>query len=212
MTGVNLMPAARVLMRRRRRRIRRWAMVIAAGGVLGAIPMALELSRHQQVQSLKGERDRTAAKIEQVRGNLNTLGIDARQLESEIARAEALRTKRSWARLIGVIAGALPEEVWLTSIATDPPTARRGTLDKRTKADRPASDQRVEPTAVVLEAPQSITIDGYAIEQKHIWEFVSRLSAAGALGSVRLQKSMVEPLMESTAVHFEIVCDWARGV
>ncbi|NOS99477.1 MAG: hypothetical protein HOP29_02495 [Phycisphaerales bacterium] len=212
MTGVNLMPAARVLARRRRRRIRLWAMVVATACVLGAVPMTLELSRHRQVQALGAERDRTTAEIEKVRGNLNQLGIDARQLESEIARAEALRTKRPWARLIGLIASSMPDEVWLTAIATDPPTARRGTEDKRTKDDRPAApDKPAEATVVILEAPQVVTIDGYAIEQQHIWEFVARLSGAGALGSVRLQKSIVEPVLESTAVHFQIVCDWTRG-
>jgi hypothetical protein len=93
----------------------------------------------------------------------------------------------------------MPPEVWLTSIATDPPY--------------PHGRGRTEVTAedgdtVVLEAPTQLTVQGYAVDHKHLYSFMSRLKQANVFASVELVRSGREPALMGQAVRFDLHFAW----
>ncbi len=209
MIGINLIADSVLVSRRRRRRVQRWVMSVLAAGVVASIPVGIELSRHQQVQSLRGEKRLYAAQIESMRSELNEVGIENRGLSAQTARANALRTKRSWSRLLAMVSRTLPEELWLTSMSTDPAVPIRGHRDLTPrKSAAPAGEVDDAPRVVTMEAPRALKLAGYALEHRHLYEFMSRLKSVEAFGDVSLTKAVEEPVFRSKAVRFEIRCTW----
>ena len=65
-------------------------------------------------------------------------------LRQEVARAEKLRYKRLWTNMISVIAGAMPERVWLIQLSTDPANPPANSRRPAPVPLRPSADSHVE--------------------------------------------------------------------
>lgn len=208
MIGINLIPESVLLARRRRRRLRVWAITLFSTAAVGAFPIGLEFSRYRQVQSLESQRRRIETDIESTRADLNQVGVEIGTLRSQMARADTLRTKRPWSRLLGMFSRTLPEEVWLLSIATDPAAPARGDRDLTPKPSASKNDQQQGPKMVTLEAPRTLALEGFALEYRNLYEFMARIKLAEAFADVTLTRATEEPVFDAHAVRFKILCRW----
>lgn len=214
MIGINLIDERVLWARRRRRRLQRWALVLLGTSLLGAFPVGVELSRQGRVRTLIRERGEINRRIQQTRSEIATVGAEIRTLESQIARSDALQTKRSWAGLFALLATSMPEDMWLLSIATDPAIPDRGDIDLTADVEsskRGGSDQKQGESAnrvVTLLAPRSLVFQGFSIEQRSLYEFMSELKRSESFTSVSLTKASEEPILNDRALRFDIRCQW----
>ena len=121
MVSVNLIPASVLIRYAVRRRVQNW---IIAGVILGAavtVPVVVEGRQQARVQRLRGEITVLEGKLGELRGQVARTAQGVLDTDAQLARGRALRTKRGWASLLALVGGCVPEEAWLTSIATDPP-------------------------------------------------------------------------------------------
>ena len=207
MIGINLIPESVVLARRRRRRLRVWTLILLTTVAVTALPVGVEMTRQHQVQTLKGERRQVEATIVSTREALNRTGSEIRTLEAQMARSDALRAKRPWSRLLGILSRSMPHEMWLVSLATDPATPPRGDRDLTPKKSSEKKGVH-EPTVVTLEAPRALALEGYALEYPNLYEFMSRIERARVFREVALIRATDEPVFDANAVRFKILCRW----
>ena len=214
MIGINLIPESVLLAKRRRRRLRVWGLTILATATVGAFPIGVEMSRRHQVRLLTTQRGQVQSGIESTRVELNRVGLAIRTLEAQTARADALRAKRSWSGLLGTLSQSMPEEMWLLSVATDPAAPAPGDRDltpqprAAVRAGTPNNTDRQGPMVVTLEAPRTLALEGYALEYRNLYEFMSRLKLTGAFADVTLTRANDEPVFNANAVRFKILCHW----
>jgi len=206
MIGVNLIPQAEVVARKRRRRLRAWSLAIVIAAAVGSAPVAVEFTRHHQVQSLRSEKGRVRRDIETTRAELNRLGLEIRDLQAQAARADALRTKRPWAHLLTLLSETLPQEMWLVAVATDPAAPRQSGPYRPAKRDPAKPD--APPEVVTLEAPRQLAVEGYALDYRNLYEFMSKLNQAEVFQTVTLTRANDEPVLNTSAVRFQILCSW----
>ncbi len=213
MIAINLINPGTLRRRRSKRRIKQWVgvFVITAGVV--AVPVSFELSREHQVQVLRAERVEIAAQNEATRQMLNEQGIEIRNLEAQANRAQALRGKRSWSKLLGIVGRVLPREVWLASLNTEPARPTGSSRDMSSiPAVRPGASSSTgkdeEPRVVTMKAPRSLRIEGYALDHDNLFDYTSRLKAMQIFTDVKLKKAMEEPVFSGKAIRFNLVCNW----
>lgn len=213
MIGINLIDERVLWARRRRRRLQRWACVLACTLLLGAFPIAVEVSRERQVRTLIRERAEINSRIKQTRTEIADVGVEIRALETQIARSDALQTKRSWAGLFALLAEAMPDDMWLLSIATDPAEPDRNDVDltdddpTKRSAVKLRKDES-ETHVVTLIAPRSMVFEGYSLEHRSLYEFMSQLKRTNSFSDVSLTKASEEPVLTGHAVRFDIRCRW----
>ncbi len=204
MIGVNLIPPAILEAHRRARRIRLWIVAVALTAGAAALPVLWQVRQHARVAELTTLKQARAAETAAVRAELSAAAQSLADLNDRIERADALRTKRSWAGLLSLLAQCLPQEVWLTSVATDaPPPAAAG----RRTSPTPSGKQD-QPKVVVLDGAGRATLAGYAVGHEQLYDFMARLKAAQAFDRIDLVKADKEEVLWSRAVRFELVCTW----
>jgi Tfp pilus assembly protein PilN len=202
--GVNLIPSDVLLAHRRVRRIRRWIMVCVVAAALAALPVLWRVGQHARVAELaKVQRIRTA-QVAAVRVELDRVTASLTDLNERIERANALRTKRSWAGLLSVAVQCMPEEVWLTSVATEAPAS----TGKQKHSAPSAAKEEEQSAVVVLEGARQLKLDGFALEHSYVYDFMGRLKASAVFDDVELLKAGKEPILWSQAVRFELLCTW----
>lgn len=214
MIGVNLIDVALLTRRRRLRRIRRWAAIIVLTGLVGTVPAGVEYARERRLHMLNKDHVALRERIGAAQVRLNGVSADVRAIESQIARANALRSKRSWSRLLGHIGEILPEQMWLVSVSTDPARPTRGDRDYRPKEADDAKNKKKkeeeseEDQVIRLEAPERFQFEGYALEHRHLYEFIESLKRGGHFSDVQITKAAEEPVLTGRAVRFKIECRW----
>jgi Tfp pilus assembly protein PilN len=213
MIGVNLIPADVVLRHATQRRLRVWAVVSLLLGATTAVPIVLERRQQAQIQRLDARVTEADVALRAVRAQTASTAQAVLDLDAELARAAALRTKRSWAGLLTLLSAQLPPQVWLTTLATDPPQpgAGRGpgAPAERPPAGTPAGGNRPAASAVtVLEAATAVRLDGYAVNHEGLYDLMSRLKESGAFTEVNLVSAGMEPILQGRAVHFVLTCGW----
>ena len=202
MIGVNLIPLATREAHQRARRIRRWIVVGAVVAALAALPVLWQVRQHARVAELIQLKQARAAQVAAVRAELDQANQSLAELNERIERANALRTKRSWAGLLALTVGCMPDEVWLTSVATEAATAAA-------RQRRPAATgDKADPVVVVLNGARRVSLAGFALDHTHLYEFMARLNASAAFDRVQLLKAGKEPVLWSQAVRFELICTW----
>lgn len=199
MISVNLLPEATVRKQRANRRARIWLVLTLCAAAGAAVPVGVTVTRQAQASTLQQrcrEVDRERSKVQ---AQLAATLQEVERLATHFAQSETLRTKRSWASLIGFIGGSMPPEVWLTAIATDPPFPM----------GRGRTEVHAEPgDTVVLEAPTKLLVQGYALDHKDLYAFMSRLKQADVFTGVELMRSGREPVLAGQAVRFDLQCSW----
>lgn len=210
MIAVDLMPAAVRLRQTRKRRVRRWLAIAASSAVLGAVPVSLELVHRHQLDELEQRRmvlEQDMASTEQA---LQLAASTTRHYTEQIVQANALRTKRSWAGMLGMIGQAMPQRVWLSSVSTKPPSpGAPGAASEQHRRNTPLqSNARPEHPHVVLQGPRDLEILGYAVDHADLYAFMTALKEWGSFLEVELTSSGNEPTLRGNAVRFTLDCRW----
>jgi Tfp pilus assembly protein PilN len=205
MVSINLLPPLLVHQRAVRRRVRAWSGVLACALGAGVIPVVMHQSARAQENSLLARRetidgDRSSLQRELAQG---TRSIQT--LQTQLARADALRSKRSWSALFGMISACMPEGTWLTLLATDSPGS--GKARPAAKVGNAAESDDSNAT-VRMEGATGLTLQGFAVDHGDLYAFMSRLKATNLFGDVTLIRSEREPVLAGQAVRFELRCTW----
>jgi Tfp pilus assembly protein PilN len=205
MIGVNLIPSSVLTARQRSRRIRRWAAVILVIAIASATPVLYQVRQHVRIASMQEGKQQQEARLASTRAELVNVNRSLAELNRRIERTNALRTKRSWTGLLALIVECMPQEIWLTSLSTDAPTAGRKARSRPQEAPESETD---ETKVVVMAGARRLDLDGYATELEHLYDFITRLKASGVFAKVELVKADAEPTFRTKAVHFELTCGW----
>ncbi|MCP4249587.1 MAG: PilN domain-containing protein [bacterium] len=204
MIGVNLIPQGILLARRRSRRIRLWLTATVTTAALGAVPVVLELQRQGRAATLTTQRAEVQAEFADVRAELTELNRSLALLNDRLDRAEALRTKRPWAGLLTTITRNMPDQVWLSSMATGMESASAGGPAKAPTEAAPSD----KPVVVQMDGARKLDLSGFAVDHEHLYEFMTGLKQSQLFATVDLIKAGKEPLLRSQAVRFQLSCVW----
>ena len=207
MTGVNLIPAAVRLRQTRKRRVRRWLAVAASLAVLAAVPVSLELVHRHQLDDLEQRQIDLGQEMASTEQALQLAASGTRKYTDQIVQANALRTKRSWAGMLGMIGQAMPERVWLASVSTNPSSAGAGGAPRHGNTS-PNFDGSPENHHVMLEGPRHLEILGYAVDHADLYAFMTALKEWGSFLEVELTSAGNEPTLRGHAVRFTLACRW----
>lgn len=205
MVSINLLPPS--LMRKRvvRRRVRTWSVLVACALGAGAIPVVMYQSARAQEDSLRARRESVDGDRSSLQRELAQWTRSIQSLHTQLARADALRSKRSWSTLLGMIGSCMPEGTWLTSLATDSPGAIKARPGAKTGSTEKAENG---DAAVRMEGATSLTLQGFAVDLDDLYAFMSRLKATNLFSEVALIRSGREPVLAGQAVRFELQCTW----
>jgi Tfp pilus assembly protein PilN len=204
MVSVNLLPAEIAQKQATTRRARGWTLLVLGAVGAASVPVALNLTQQAQASGLARhcqtvQDSRTALQKELI-GTVRECDV----LDRRLARSETLRAKRPWAALIGFITACLPDEVWLTSLSTS--AASRSPGPRRSAFAGQAGETGNGP--IVLEAPTSLKLSGYAVDHAHLYTFMAQLKQHDVFAEVELLGAGVEPAAAGRAVRFELQCGW----
>lgn len=206
MISINLIPRDVRQRQAQRRRLGRWASVAIVGLLLLGVSAGFGFSRRGTADELRAIDADLQVKVTRARTNLQTITAELMSAQNNLEHATALRTKRAWSGMIALIARSMPEDCWLTSIATDP---ERPPAGKR-KTKKTASKKSIgkKPEVVVIDAPRRLKIIGYAQEASQPNEFVDRLNHSGVFRLVELGQSQREPVLDGSYYRFQLYCEW----
>lgn len=208
MIGINLIPPAILNAHRRARRIRRWMVVSAVVAVLAVLPLLWQVRQHARAAELVRRKQTRATEVASVRAELDQVNRSLAELNERLERANALRTKRSWAGLLTLMATCLPDKVWLTSASTEAAAAAGKKQRVAPAAPAPAGEQESAPAVVGLDGARRLSLAGFALDHAEVYEFMARLDASAVFDGVQLLKADKEPVLWSQAVRFELICTW----
>jgi len=209
MIELNLLPLEVQLAGARRRRIRQWSAAAVVAAMIAAIPFGMDTMRRLRADDLRGQNDALQSELTSTRTELRTLSASAVEATLQLERTLALRTKRSWSGLLAFIGSCLPDECWLTSVATDPPIPMgagpiRPVPSQTAVAGTPPKEKQV----VTIDAPRKLRISGLAIDAAQPHGFVSRLKESNVFQGVTLEQSVLEQGEAEPHFRFSLVCEW----
>ena len=213
MTVINLIPAPLLAAQAQRTRLLRWTLAAAVAALLAAIPCLLSLSRTAQIASLKQQLGDVEELTSTLRTQLRSTSARAQELLAELERSRALRSKRSWSGMFALLGSALPDQCWLTSIATDPeapsaalPPPLAPGLGSRAPNGR---------ETVTIEAPRKLRLTGLSSSDAAPLTLVGSLRESKSFSQVALLKTIraSAPGPETRdpgpgLYQFEILCEW----
>lgn len=209
MIAINLIDDSLLAARRRVRRMRQWTIVIATGLVIAAFPVGVEISRQQELVALREEQINSDNRIRSTKAKFEETKLEVAQLNVHIDRADALRSKRSWSRLLDLISRNLPDEMWMVSVATDPPVPPSGVRDRTLPASsRSRGSNQGIPQVVSFEAPRALILEGYSLQHGSLYEFMADLKSTNVFNEVELTRATEESVFASTAIKFKLTCRW----
>jgi hypothetical protein len=204
MVTVNLLPPGIIHRRLRRRRLRRWAVVVAVVAGLATIPIGLDLVQAARAAALDRRVAPARQKLAATREHVKTLSLECQELKARIARADALRAKRRWAGLLTAITGQMSDELWLDSAET---VAHRAEEPAR-RGSKHSSGAVKDGEVVTIPGPTHLKLTGYALRHERLYEFMSALKGTGVFKTIELTQAGQEPVLQGTAVRFVIECAW----
>ncbi len=209
MIAVNLINKSVVAGRRRRRRLRQWFFVLMTSIAVGSVPVWLEYSRRHLVRALTTEKELNEQLIASAQQQTRVLDVEVATIRAQLARANALRAKRTWSGLIATVTSAMPDAIWMTSLATVPSMAPAGDREiSPIGKTRGSNDQNSAASIVTLDAPREMDIQGYALRQKSIYDFVRELESGKMFANVRMTNATEESLPTGKAIRFHVRCSW----
>jgi Tfp pilus assembly protein PilN len=205
MVSTNLLPPSLVRQRAVRRRMRAWGGVVACALGAIAVPVVMHQTARAQERSLLARRDAIDGHRSSLQRELAQGIRSIQSLQTQLARADALRSKRPWSALFGMISACMPEGTWLTLLATDAPgPSPTRTAARVGKAAEPDDSDKT----VRMEGATGLTLQGFAVDHGDLYAFMSRLKATNLFADVELIRSGREPVLDGQAVRFELRCTW----
>ena len=206
MISVNLIPRDVRLGQALRRRLWRWASLAMVGLLLLGASAGFDFARRGTADELRATNAGLQVQVTRAQTNLRTITAELMSAWNQLEHATALRTKRAWSGMIALIARSMPENCWLTSIATDPDKPLPIKRSSRRTASK--KDSGKEPEVVVIDAPRRLKIIGYAERASEPNEFVDRLNHTGVFHLVELERSQREPILDGSYYRFQLFCEW----
>lgn len=215
MLSMNLIPQTLQRARARRRRFKRWALSIVTAAAVLTVPLVVDRFRAAEAARLRAQNVQLQTQVATSQAQLRTLTAQANQTLVQLQRAEALRSKRAWSALLGLVARRIPPGCWLTSIATDPAvpgegpgfrSVRRAAGKSLRHANRKGDEEPDSP--VTIDAPRKIRMTGYAADAAEPHQFVTNLKKAAVFAEVTLETASREPMLDGSYYRFELVCEW----
>jgi Tfp pilus assembly protein PilN len=188
--------------------MRAWGLIMLPVTALAVAPFVTELRRQSRAEKLAAELERVEDALRTLRRDVTATASAVQDVEMRIARARALRTKRSWSGLLGLLARCSPDEVWFTEVSSpaDAPVAAKPA--RAASATEPVTDGQPLVQVVTLEAATRLQLTGYAVNHERLYDLMSRLKEAGVFTSVELVKAGMEPVFEGRAAKFVLACTW----
>jgi len=204
MVRLNLLPPDVQIEAARHRHLRRWTVSTFVVFLGFLISLSVEWTRQAQAEDLEHQSHQLRVSLGAVTADLEAVSTEATRVLQQIERAEALRAKRSWSGMIGLIDVCLPPGCWLVTVATDPERAAA----QPAAAPAIADPKAVEPVAVTIDSPRRLRVLGYATDASEPLQFVSAMKDHGVFSSVTLINSQAEPVFDGQYYRFEVICEW----
>ncbi len=208
MAGMNLIPRPLQLARARSRRIKAWALPIAAAATVLVVPIVIDKYKSVEAARLFAENTQLQRQIAGQRAELTAVTAEANQALVQLQRAEALRSKRAWSAVLALVARRMPAGCWLTSIATDPAAPGQAGARPATRRTRTLEREHESGSSVTIDAPRKLRITGYATDAAEPHQFVTRLKQTAVFADVGLESSHREPVLGGSYFRFELTCEW----
>ncbi len=208
MSGLNLIPAGVLAARARRRHLQAWSTAIGTALCALALPLIMDWTNRARAGEMETVSENLISELQQLRTQHREATTQATLLQGQIERAKALRSKRAWSAMLGLVGSCLPDSAWLTLIATDPPTPAAGGLPGRTLGRGKAESESADKQTVTIDAPRRLKVRGYTENHEEIYEFMRLLKGAGVFSEVTLIRSGIEHPGKQPAVGFEVICEW----
>lgn len=158
-----------------------------------------------RAQELEAVDQRLSQEERAVAAELSEIVATSHEAHSQIERAKALRSKRSWSSMLELIADTMPPGCWLTELATDPPAP---TGVQKQPRELNVADAAKTAQTVTIEAPQKLRIIGYASDPAEPLTFIDNLKASNVFTDVVSKGTQREPAGDGYSFRFELECLW----
>jgi len=208
--AVNLIPTAELVAWSRRRHLYRWAVALVVAVASGILPFVMGMTRSARISHARGQSVSLNMNLAEKRKQIARVSADIYKVQQEIDSADALRSKRCWSQLIAIISRSMPEDVWLTSLATNPtkPTESRRHI-RTVMQSLPSANANVkQQDKTTIDSPTALVLKGYSLSYESVQTYVGRLKATGVFDDVLLQGLEKDRPLGEDAFRFELVCDW----
>lgn len=158
--------------------------LIALGAVAAVAALGwVGWTSHQQASDLAGRISSAQADKMQLETQLQTMVSADKQAAQQAVRRGAVVTLTSgrinWERLVRDTVTVVPKGVWLNQISGTSPAPSTGASAAASAATPQANTS----------APEGLHIEGFAMTQPQVAEFMARLNAVPGLGEGRLASS-----------------------
>ncbi len=216
--GINLVPQNVQVVHIRARLLRFWISMSCVGLLALGGALIFNWFQTSKAGSLQDRLNLTENELTKLRSDVRLLASEASQIQQQLERADALRSKRAWSGLLAMIAEKLPADCHLQNISTDPgkPPAEsilHGSAKPANAAPallpngQPAPPPP-PPRTVTIDAPRKLRMTGFANDPAQPVAFVSALKESGAFTHVNLERAQWEPAALNSGFRFELVCEW----
>jgi len=206
MKSVNLIPAPRLVAKRRRVHLRRcaagcavWAVmsVIAAGATQAMWRTAADPQAEERLALVADEIERTDRAIAATRAQLAAA-------QSTLRAKEAIANQPDWGVLLAVLAQSIKQDVVLKNCHVHPAGRRPGEVRRAPAAVAPSASSSTGAAAESV--PFVLDANGMAKDLEAAHRFVSDLEKTGLFARVTLLDTAREPFINGDAIAFRLEC------
>ena len=207
MHGANLIPAHRIITKKRRKRLRRWVggcvtYCLVLIGAYGLCHAALGGDDMETTGSLQ----ESSRQISQAKRTIASLTGQLTEVRTELAANRAVGNQPDWSILLAAIAGSLGDDIFLQACQLRPKDSKR--------TDRANRDKPSQGAPELLAAGQRryvLTVDGYGRSHAAMSRFMLRLESNPLFDEVKLVQNVRQPLLATHAIAFQIRCSFGTS-
>jgi len=203
MSDVNLIPAGRLVGKRRKARLYVWVAVCGVyASLVAAGSLTFCVAHAGEDRSITERRDAATHQIEQ--NNRTMLGLRRQLAETNtaLATAQAIHGQPDWSKLLAGLSSQLGEEIVLSRYQLTTLTADGQTITVQESGSLTA----LPLGAFLAGCRHDLVLNGYGKSQESVSRFVLRLEGSGAFDLVRLANSSRQTFLTGEAVSFLVEC------
>lgn len=203
MSDFNLIPTYRLVRKRRRARMKLWAIVCSAYIVaLMAFAVAAGMLFSGEGQNIAHEIAITSERIDAHNASMLDSRRNLADATSQLETWRILQAQPNWSKLLLRLSDELGVSLVLSHCQFTACDQRYEPLDKNLSGWLAS-----KPLGVLLsENRYNLGLRGYGQTQEAVSQFVLRLEEIGLFDSVRLASSKRQAFLETEAVFFDIEC------
>ncbi len=199
MPSGNLIPAARLLKRQRRRLVRRWGLVVVSYALAMGVAIPVASYALAPSEALGKELEVVQRKAQASEARLVVTREALAEARATLNATRLVENQADWSILLAVLSEALGEDTVLKRCHLVDETVTSPKVPMR-KASGASSDAPEEEVAYVVE------LNGYGMSQSAVSQFVLRLERSGVFSQVTLQESRREAFLRDQAIAFRLRC------